>query len=881
MKYLKVAPLFLSFFAFFLYLLTAAPFMLWLDAPRFVSAIVTLGVSNPPEPLYILLAHPFTYLPFGSVIFKIQLFSALTAALSLFVLYKIILLILKNLADIQSRENKRNKIVRGLSAFFGTAMLAFSYQFWSQAQNIETFTLVVLIESLVLFLLITATSRRRFFLNLSLIALLLGLATGTNPVIASIIPTILWVMWRRHKFVGPERLGTWFLIGVLAVVAIHLYIPIRAAANPFLNYWKATSLESIWNLSTGAGLNVYVPELGRINGFTGSPEVFFKSTWHFIAMWLVKFTPLLLPFIVAGSIYLWKKSRYYFVFLFLIITTNWLFSALYFSGNQEAWFLVSDVAWVVLAGVGYFAIVSGAEQIFSSKFARLKILKSFASPKYLPHRLWLVLLIVVPLIFWFPALNRRGWTLTGEYIQNLYKPIGEEKAIIFGSSDLFDSVSYFVHDVPGTSVYKPKVVPVTDNMFYIFGWYRDNLSFTNPELKMPDGSKLKYDSAEEYSKFVNEFFELNLQKYKIYLTSVAIRNNFLQVYEPQGQEQQGGSLKIDDKFKLIPRGMLVQVVAKDAKFESDPQNFEYQLKNGFPKNKPTMLERTFKTELAGMVNEYAYSFENMGDELLKIGKYEDAFKFYQAAFDFNPKNAEIISRLGNYYGNIGNHKKAIEYFEKALKIEPRNIGLLFNLSIAYENTGKIDKAISNLNKVLQITKPNSEVGQLAKKRLDVLKQATASAQTATASGSLQQQLLPPQIPEGFQVYQNKQLKLQFIYPKAYTVTDAGSDVRLTNGLTGKDELTFNFSSRKMSETEELEALAENLPFKVEGVPLGSQPVAIAGFQAVGKTYGSGEHLTFLLLLRRNDWGITIKVYPGDSNKSNEFNQILSSLRSLE
>src|SRR3989344_3691598 len=80
-----------------IYLFTAAPFMLWLDAPRFVSGIVTMGVPNPPEPLYLILAKPFTYLPFGSYIFRLQVFGSLAAAIALFFLFK---LTVKTLAEI-------------------------------------------------------------------------------------------------------------------------------------------------------------------------------------------------------------------------------------------------------------------------------------------------------------------------------------------------------------------------------------------------------------------------------------------------------------------------------------------------------------------------------------------------------------------------------------------------------------------------------------------------------------------------------------------------------------------------------------------------------------------------------------------------------------
>src|SRR6266851_3602686 len=36
-----------------IYLYTSAPFMLWLDAPRFVAAIVTLGIALPAEHVYV------------------------------------------------------------------------------------------------------------------------------------------------------------------------------------------------------------------------------------------------------------------------------------------------------------------------------------------------------------------------------------------------------------------------------------------------------------------------------------------------------------------------------------------------------------------------------------------------------------------------------------------------------------------------------------------------------------------------------------------------------------------------------------------------------------------------------------------------------------
>src|SRR6266567_7759107 len=93
-----------------IYLYTAAPFMLWQDAPRFVAAIITLGIAKPAEPVYVFLAHWFTYLPFGSVVFRVQFFSVLLAGGSLLLLYRLVIRILKIPIPIQLTKKQLKKI---------------------------------------------------------------------------------------------------------------------------------------------------------------------------------------------------------------------------------------------------------------------------------------------------------------------------------------------------------------------------------------------------------------------------------------------------------------------------------------------------------------------------------------------------------------------------------------------------------------------------------------------------------------------------------------------------------------------------------------------------------------------------------------------------
>ena len=608
-----------------------------------------------------------------------------------------------------------------------------------------------------------------------------------------------------------------------------------------------------------------MPELGRINGFTGSPEIFLQSSFNYFKNIFLSFAVVIIPFTVAGGLYLWRKSKYYFYLLVSILIANFLFSGFYYSGNQESWFLISEVVLSILGGAGFYYLATQPQDILPPKF-NLKV-----PAGYRHYSRYIVVIALIPLIVWFSSLNRGKYNITGDYIDNLYRPLGVEKAILFGSSDLFDSASFYAHDVPGPH-YKPNIVPVTDNMFYIFQWYRDNLTDSSG-LKMPDGSKLKYNSADEYSNFVAEFFEKNMDTHKIYVTIPAMRNNFLLVY---GGDEGGGSLKLDEKkFKLVPQGMVYQVVlADDKSAEPKSENFDYKFTTPkFPPpaggRRPYMLEKVYNTEITGLLNEYAYSLVAIGDYYLKQNETSKVLDFYQRAYEFNPNNVETISRLGNYFGTaLGDHAKAAEFFEEALKLEPRNIGLLFNLAIAYENTGKKDQAIVTLNKVLQNAKGNSQVATLAKQRLDSLQGATPSAAAIS---------LPP----GSTAYQSEALNLQFSYPNGFKMTESNGIVRVTNGLSGKDELTIDFSSHKIAASENIEKLLDLSTLKAEGIPLGSQNITIPGFAAVSKTIGSGEHITFMILMKKNDQGFVLKVYPGDSNKNADFSQILGTVNTFK
>src|SRR5918995_1725223 len=127
-------------FAFLLYLWTLAPTVLYyerpdlLDAAMLQSHVYALGITQPTGyPTYTMLAHLFTYLPFGDPAYQANLASAVFGAAAVFFLF---------LAGLQLSR-------RILAAAVGALSFAVGNTFWSQAIIAEVYTMNALFVSLV------------------------------------------------------------------------------------------------------------------------------------------------------------------------------------------------------------------------------------------------------------------------------------------------------------------------------------------------------------------------------------------------------------------------------------------------------------------------------------------------------------------------------------------------------------------------------------------------------------------------------------------------------------------------------------------------------------------------------------------------------------
>lgn len=256
------------------------------DSGELVAAAYILGIPHTPGyPLYCLLAKGFmSLLPFGAPAFRVNLMSGLASATALFLLF---------LACYRLTRSRA-------AAALGTAFLGLALTFWAQAVIGDVHGLQALLFAGLFYSLFSWwTTRRPGFLAGTLVFLGLAFTNHLNTVV--LLPGLLFLFWRG----GAHRGLTWPRIGRLLLafalpLAFYLYLPIRSAADPFIDTGNPQTWYNFRLHTTG--------HVFRYLMFQSAPEelwahvlAFFTLLWQQFRLGL-----LLLP---AGALFFWKKDR--------------------------------------------------------------------------------------------------------------------------------------------------------------------------------------------------------------------------------------------------------------------------------------------------------------------------------------------------------------------------------------------------------------------------------------------------------------------------------------------------------------------------------------------------------------------------------------------
>ena len=363
--------------AFFVYLRTLAPTVMWYDMGEFATTARVLGIAhNTGYPLYILLGKLFTFLPVGDVAYRVNLMSAVFAALSVAVVY----LIIHRLTG--SRP----------AALLGCLTLAFSSTFWSNANWAESYPLNAFSVAIITYLLLRWRQNGRVW-QLYLVFLAFGLSLGNHRLIVLLAPGILLFLWAGRRSVNA---GQWLRCGLLFLLglSVYLYLPLRGMQEPPLTWAQPAGWRTYLSMFlTGRSPGEYwdFAFLGRLNVATAFP--------------LNDFGVLGLALAAAGLAFTWRANRLLAAYGLSLCGLVMLVVLSYQIHNIFNYFIPAYVLLSVWVGCGGHALLSLVQQ--QAKISRRQLAYS-GHYLFLPVAALLLLLPVSLVAKNLPRVDRSG-----------------------------------------------------------------------------------------------------------------------------------------------------------------------------------------------------------------------------------------------------------------------------------------------------------------------------------------------------------------------------------------------------------------------------------------------------------------------------------------
>ncbi len=357
-RYLAVWPLLSFLLPLSLYLWSLAPSITFYDSGEFATAVYFMGSAHSPGyPLFLLYAKIFTWLPFGNIAFRINLATAVSAALACLALYYLVKELLKNFHFCSSQDV--SSFVIELAALSGALTFAVSPRLWLQSNHDKPYPLLAFITTLMLlFMLRWRDSLERGYEQPAwwyATAFLAGLASGAHQTVVLFLPgCLLFVFFSAPGMI--RRVREWILSVAMMVAgtAVQLYLPLRAAADTRQNWGDTDALSRfLWHLLRkgypeephSRDLSLLLNQLGAFD----LPEQF--GAVGFLLL-------------ILGLWTVWQIHRPFFFCIITTLLSFWSVIAGYFNPQPDAIFLTEEfytplyLLAAALVSIGLFALLA-------------------------------------------------------------------------------------------------------------------------------------------------------------------------------------------------------------------------------------------------------------------------------------------------------------------------------------------------------------------------------------------------------------------------------------------------------------------------------------------------------------------------------------------
>lgn len=768
---------------FIIYYITKPISLSFWDCGEYIACSSILGVPHPPgNPFYLVLGKFFTLLPIG--LSHAQLVSLLSIFFSSFAVLFVYLSIVKLVAIWETKQ-----IYAFLAGIFGALFIAFSQEFWINAIEAEVYGGLSFFIALIIWLTLIWTEKQRNFDHQNILLLIIYiffLGFGVHQTTLQIAPAVLlivvlplvkfdkafykkllifilvglalyYIFYLIGTGFGHGSLGKYifavFVIGVLMYylrdyvqpkvwifafimmiigMSTHLILPIRAAADPFINEGDPSTLQRFMDY-------VFRKQYGPTSFTIRRAPILMQLDYHFLRYFSWQFFDAgvisnflhvskqfihsIFQFIVialglTGLYYQFKKSKRSFIYLasLFIMASIVMILVMNLSSaevrDRPYFFITAYMLWTFWMGIGVMGIV-----------------------RFLKRRSKILAIIVLCLLATLPIINlashyhktdRSQELLSLEYGTNFLNGL-DKNAIIFtnGDNDTFplwyaqavydpNAEEYYLEEdtllfkeIKGFSFTNKKELPSKTqrqlNEAYLakkdLGGIRKDISVANLSLlntpwyikQLRDFEGIEINLSDKQIDALHPIQlsnEANFRVGDIKITFPKDKQLYVKdqmvlqiIKDNYGKRPIYFAVTVADRVDfddyLQSEGMADRLVSTKAKYQINAPRLNHNIENVFDYSS-IYNENLYKDEnMERLINNYGADFMRMSTTFYQNGDYENAIKYLEKGMKFIKEKDRYLPSLANLYYEAGMYDSAIAVIDPLLEKTPNDPQLIY------------------------------------------------------------------------------------------------------------------------------------------------------------------------------------------------------------
>lgn len=594
-KYLFPSLIFLV--SLIVYIITLSPTVSFTDNGELAGVAYFSGIAHSSGyPLLSIISHLWTLIPFGwTVVYQLNVLSAVFAASSAVIFYYTIRLFLENLkilkiTESSTKKTKKHKPQKTIeisdSPLSGSIVieiisiaLAFSFAFsslvWEQAVVFEVYPFQFLLINLSLFLFfkgITSESGEKKFFMLS--GLMVGLSFANHLTTVLIIPAVTYLYFKTpgNKFdfsSARVKQMLFIMMMIIAGASIYIYMPVRSMAEPDFNWgYVHRGFDKFLYHVQGKQYQVWM--------FSGM-----KTAWMNLGKFIsnIPYNLGIIGIIAffAGLYRLSKSYREFLWFFVILIISCIIYSVNYSIHDIDVYFYLAIYAMIVISAAGFL--------LFAEKFDKLKYA-----------------VILIPLINMgmnYSENDKSDNYLVYDYTRNVVDNLGRDAVIISAQWDYWVSAFWYLQKVEN---YRPDIVLIEKELLrrtwyplQLNKWHPEQISQCKRQLDAYMIDLNKFESGMDASEYpaiqqsftdlLKCFIESNIDKRPVYVTFDYMNS--------------GGDAEPLKGYNIIPVGFAFKLERIQQPFKVSIDNLILDRFIKYPKDTKSHLEKGI-LEMASM-----------------------------------------------------------------------------------------------------------------------------------------------------------------------------------------------------------------------------------------------------------------------------------------